>query len=332
MQNKKKVSIVITSIAKPTKAIIEIKNKIKKLSNFNLIIIGDLKSPINNIHDLNYLSISDQKKYNYSIIKKLPYNSYTRKNIGYILSIKNDTDIIIDTDDDNYPYRSFFNIPNKKIKSNIVGKSKWINIYKFFTNKHIWPRGFPLELVTEKKNNQYFKKEVVSPVQQGLADKDPDVDSIYRLILNKEIIFKKNLQFSLNKKTYCPFNSQNTVWFKDAFPLLYLPSTCTFRMTDIWRSFIALRILHENNWYLTFRSPTMYQLRNEHNLLNDFNDEIIGYQRNHEMINILDNIKIQKGKNHIKNNLIKIYNQLINKKYFKKIEMDILKAWLKDIS
>ena len=40
---------------------------------------------------------------------------------------------------------------------------------------------------------------------------------------------------------------------------------------------------------------------------------------------------IQSGKKNIKNNLIKIYSKLISKNYFKKIEMDILKAWLKDI-
>ena len=57
--------------------------------------------------------------------------------------------------------------------------------------------------------------------------------------------------------TWCPFNSQNTAWWRDAVPLLYLPAYCSFRMTDIWRSFVAQRIAWENGWRLLFHEPTI---------------------------------------------------------------------------
>ena len=40
-----KISIIITSILKPTEAVKKISNKIIKLVNWNLIIVADLKSP-----------------------------------------------------------------------------------------------------------------------------------------------------------------------------------------------------------------------------------------------------------------------------------------------
>ena len=40
-------------------------------------------------------------------------------------------------------------------------------------------------------------------------------------------------------KAYSPFNSQNTIWFKEIFPLLYLPVSCSMRATDIIRGLVA---------------------------------------------------------------------------------------------
>ena len=50
------------------------------------------------------------------------------------------------------------------------------------------------------------------------------------------IKFKNNFFVSL-EKAYSPFNSQNTIWFKEIFPLLYLPVSCSMRATDIIRGF-----------------------------------------------------------------------------------------------
>jgi hypothetical protein len=75
-----------------------------------------------------------------------------------------------------------------------------------------------------------------------LADENPDVDAIYRLTLPLPIIFNKANNVALGNNSFCPFYSQNRTWFKEAFPLLYLSSHCSFRMTDIWRSFVAQRI------------------------------------------------------------------------------------------
>ena len=80
---------------------------------------------------------------------------------------------------------------------------------------------------------------------------------------------------------WCPFNSQNTTFFRKVFPLLYLPAHCSFRMTDIWRSFVAQRILHHLGHPVLFHEATVWQERNDHCLHRDFLDEVPGYQNNH---------------------------------------------------
>ncbi|MHC4265647.1 MAG: STELLO glycosyltransferase family protein, partial [Planctomycetota bacterium] len=75
------------------------------------------------------------------------------------------------------------------------------------------------------------------------ADDNPDVDAVYRLTQRLPLTFRKDRRLALGNGSKCPFNSQNTTWFPDAYPLLYLPAYCSFRMTDIWRSdtFITLK-------------------------------------------------------------------------------------------
>jgi hypothetical protein len=53
------------------------------------------------------------------------------------------------------------------------------------------------------------------------------------------------------------FNSQNTVFFLDAFPLLYLPGHVSFRMTDIWRSFVAQAAVSHHDGAIAFHAPTV---------------------------------------------------------------------------
>ena len=237
-----KISIIITSILKPTEAVKKISDKIIKLVNWNLIIVADLKSPKKyNIKKIKYLSIKKQKSSSFKLAKMLPFNSYSRKNIGYLEAIKDNSNVIIETDDDNLPYSNFFNKPELYIKSKILKSKKWINVYKLFSDQFLWPRGLPLNEISNKQRilKKKERRLYTSPIQQSLSDHDPDVDAIYRLIYDKKIKFKKNLQFVLDKNNFCPFNSQNTVWFKIAFPLLYLPSTCSFRMTKInFRNYI----------------------------------------------------------------------------------------------
>ncbi len=100
--------IVITTINKLNQNIINFDLKSKKV-NWKFVVIGDKKTPKN--FKLNYgifYSLSDQYKLGLSYTKKSLVNSYARKNIAYLMSIKNGADIIIETAHANYPLNNFF--------------------------------------------------------------------------------------------------------------------------------------------------------------------------------------------------------------------------------
>ena len=104
------------------------------------------------------------------------------------------------------------------------------------------------------------------------------------------------------------------------------------RATDIWRGFIALRILKNYNWNLSFLNSTVIQNRNVHDLLEEFNLEYPVYKYTKIFNNILYNIKLSNKRNYMLINFFKCYKQLVNEKILEKKELDLVYKWTNDIS
>lgn len=328
-------SLVITSIAGANHPVLKdfaLKCKEKKIP---FIVIGDKPSPPDFYLDgCSFYNLQQQRELDLKIVELLPEKHYSRKNIGYLIAIKkNNSEIIIETDDDNYSRTEFWEDRNRIAKAHPISNSGWTNVYSYFTGKRIWPRGFALECLQNEIPllNRFPIAEINCPIQQGLANENPDVDAIYRLILPLPLSFDQSENIALGKNSWCPFNSQNTTWFKEAFPLLYLPSYCSFRMTDIWRSFIAHRIASENDWHLLFHSATVYQERNMHNLMRDFSDEIPGYVNNFKIVDTLEKLNLKKGTAYLSENLLACYESLIALSLIDKKEIQLVEAWIDDL-
>jgi hypothetical protein len=205
-----------------------------------------------------------------------------------------------------------------------------VNAYRYFTETLIWPRGFPLNQVqsslTKPATADAYSYEC--PVQQGLADDNPDVDAVFRLVLPLPVKFDTAEIIVLDKGAWCPFNSQNTRWWPTVFPLLYLPAYCSFRMTDIWRSFVVQRILWENGWRVSFHASSVYQQRNEHNLMRDFEDEVPGYLNNDRIRQVLSDLDLSSGVNNHGENLRRCYGALVGLGVIGKAELPLLNSWI----
>ena len=102
-------------------------------------------------------------------------------------------------------------------------------------------------------------------------------------------------------------------------------------MTDIWRSFIAQRIAWANDWAILFHEPTVWQERNEHNLLRDFKDEVPGYLNNSAICEALGQLNIKAGVEHLGDNLRVCYEKLISMDLVGAQELDLVDAWLADL-
>jgi hypothetical protein len=166
-------------------------------------------------------------------------------------------------------------------------------------------------------------------VWQGLADEDPDVDAVYRLTSNAPCIFNSREPVVLGKNTIAPFNTQNTLFRKELFPLMYLPVHVTFRFTDILRGLVAQPIMWQYGYQLGFTEATMVQKRNPHDYFKDFLSEIPMYQH---CGNIIETVQpAVSGHETVAGNLFNAYNALKNKNIVSGSELSALEAWLNDL-
>jgi len=325
-------SVVVTSINSPNEILKAISDGCRK-NGFNFILIGDTKSPQNfSLEGCDYYSIDKQLQTKFIFPEKCPTKHYARKNLGYLLAISKGSHLIFETDDDNFPLENFWQIPTPQIHTKCIENSGWVNIYEYFSDAKLWPRGFPLQSIQNiaPEFDSLGMKKIFSPIQQAMVNGNPDVDAICRFIQPVDQIFKNN-RVAIGKKTWCPFNSQATKWTSDAFALMYLPAYCSFRMTDIWRSFIAQRIAWENGWHILFHEPMMNQVRNAHNLLRDFEDEIAGYLNNAQICDQLEKLNLKAGIENIPFNLNLCYEKLISMKLVGEKELFLLNIWLNDL-
>jgi STELLO glycosyltransferases len=325
-------TIVITTINPPSATVHSIS---ANFPNWNCLVVGDRNTPPGWSHpDVTYIGLEDQYELFPAFARLLPFDHYARKNIGYLHAMTTGANVIAETDDDNIPYDNFLEGVHVDTTARRTLQSGWVNVYRFFSDQRIWPRGFPLEKINSSLSSTPMLGDPEPhhcPIQQYLADEEPDVDAIYRLTSKIPINFRSDSHrqlIVLPPGSYCPFNSQNTVWWREVFMFLYLPSHVSLRMTDIWRSFIAQVCLHAMGISIAFGPATMKQFRNRHDLLEDFHQEIAGYLNNSKIVETLSKLPLSDAKGDGAVNFLQCYRKLVEIAIIPPEELPIVEAWI----
>ena len=192
-----------------------------------VLAVGDRKSPVCEWPaGSEFLSLERQNSMDFRLAELLPVDHYSRKNLGYLEAIARGATLLFDTDDDNAP------LPHWRPRSvhaeaRQVRHSGWVNVYRWFSSGLIWPRGIPLEYLQEcqrTKADAGSDGVVECPIQQGLVNGSPDVDAVWRLMLDQEFNFDEAPSVWLAPGAWCPFNSQSTWWFRKHFLCCIYPA------------------------------------------------------------------------------------------------------------
>jgi hypothetical protein len=318
---------VVTTINYPTEAL----KKLNKMDNVHLVVVADKKTPTDwHLEGCDFLSIEKQSSLNYSIIPLLPWNHYSRKNIGYLYAIEHGAQIIYDTDDDNIIIGDRIEyLPSAASILSPISQATVINPYAFFGQGTVWPRGYPLELIMQDQSTELQENSYRPLIQQGLVNNDPDVDAIFRLTHKFPINFAEGSPICLPCGTMAPFNTQNTLFHYQAFWGLLIPITTAFRVCDIWRGYWVQRILWEIQAQLCFMPAHVVQERNIHNYLRDFADETDLYLQSGNLINFLCTWHSSSKK--LFDRILELHAALIDANFFKPEELTCTKAWLDDL-
>lgn len=322
-----KRAVVITSIHGVTDAV----EGFLDFTDWEVVLVGDRKTPEideSEFPNLTYLSVEDQRSQP-GELHNLPYNHYCRKNLGYQYAIQQGAEVIADTDDDNLPKEDWDSWLSDISECRLLSGPRFTNIYEWFTDEFVWPRGLPLDEITTEREQSIETHSIDEGeigVVQGLADVEPDVDAIFRLVFNQKIEFEDRPSVLLEEGTYSPFNSQNTLWVSESvYPYLYLPCTVSFRFTDILRSFIAQRGLWATGRRLSFTGASVTQDRNMHDLMKDFESEIPCYVQTKDVVSALHSIDL-KGDPFM--DIKTMYQELLRMDVIEEDELLHLDRWL----
>lgn len=332
------LAVVVTTVQEPTESMFK---WLEVLDYFQtpLVVVGDKKGPwaypIKNGAFLTWADTQAAGNEFHLLAAGLPDNSYVRKMHGYLHAMKGGAMCIYETDDDNAPLSSWS--PRLPFVSSVRAKGNdWTNAYSLYDNRNIWPRGFPpAKLKDEDAMVPLWQDKTpvgrYSPVQQGLANGAPDVDALWRLTIGEEPFeFRHTGNYEIAPGSFAPFNSQSTWWWPEAFTLMYLPVTVPWRATDIWRSLVAQRILWERDRSVTFVGPEVFQDRNEHDLLKDFEEEQLVYLKVAEAAEALRNVQLTNYVSH-RSNMVDCYRALVDVGAVDHEELRYLHDWLRDV-
>lgn len=210
------------------------------------------------------------------------------------------------------------------------------NPYVHFGQSSLWPRGYPLERIGLMPDRKYVLCETRSPsIQQGVVNGDPDVDALTRLIRKHPsshllLNFDQNApSYLLPFGTYAPFNSQNTLFLRKAFWSMVLPISVPDRVTDIYRSYWAQRLLWLIDEYLAFVPPNAFQQRAGHSDLKDAKDESQLYHSVGHYIKVLNEWTCTKTL--FSECISQLSHHLVEAGFWKSRDADLVDAWIGDL-
>ena len=309
-----------------------------------LVIVADMKTPNKNdyITELNantnqtiVFLTPEEQDYTFPLLSKfIPWNHFARKNIGYMYAIKQGASFIWDFDDDNINVIPLTLTDTVRYKAPCRKDTHAVfNPYPYFSvnETHTWPRGFPLEHIRNPQTVPYLCNSTSAQrrniaVIQSLANIQPDVDAIYRFTRDTPFSFgatpESHLPVMVPSFSYSPFNAQATLWTKDAFRYLALPTSISPRVSDIWRSYIAEYFFHKEAMSVMFVPPYVDQHRNYHDYLQDFKEETDLYQKSSEFIELLRSCVTNSL------DLLQVYSLLVQHGYLLPKDILFAEAWV----
>jgi len=269
--------IVTTTINPPTEAI----EKFQSMKDWDLVVIGDRKTPAYKLARGIYVSPEEQEKYDPALSEAIGWNCIQRRNMGLLFAHDMKADIVAVVDDDNIPLNGWG-------ENLLVGKDVEVNYYTTdipafdpvgaTNHSQIWHRGYPLQLLPKRDYSNKSVRKVKVDVQADFWNGDPDIDAICRMEHAPECNFDSSV-FPIAANKIGPFNSQNTFLSGDCLKDYFL-FPHVGRMDDIWAAYY----IQAKGFQVVWHKASVYQQRNVHDLVRDMQAEYCGYENNLKLV------------------------------------------------
>ncbi|KAG9130047.1 hypothetical protein Leryth_012812 [Lithospermum erythrorhizon] len=253
--------------------------KLSKIKAWQLLAVGNSRTPKDwSLKGTIFLSLELQVELGYRVVDYLPYDSYIRKNVGYLFAIQHGAKKVFDIDDrgeiidDDIGKHFDVELVGEGARQEVIlqythedPNRTVVNPYVHFGQRSVWPRGLPLENVGQIEHEQYYTEVFGGKqfIQQGISNGLPDVDSVFYFTRKAELeafdikFDERAPKVALPQGIMVPVNSFNTIFHATAFWGLMLPVSVSSMASDVLRGYWAQRILWELGGYVVVYPPTI---------------------------------------------------------------------------
>jgi hypothetical protein len=241
---------------------------------------------------------------------EIPWKSDNRRNIGFLMAYRDQCDVIIAIDDDNYPREEWpFLEGHQHVGSTVTlptatGYNGWFNLCSMMqincksqdVQGTVYARGFPY-IRRDPRCSQVDSttSRGLVAINAGLWSGDPDVDAATRLVTRCEAQESFQDSFLLAPGTLMPINTQNTALLREAIPAYYyvkmghpIGGMKLDRFGDIFSGFFVQKCAQAVGHSVRVGSPVVDHRRSPHNLYKDLWHELAGMVVIDDMLPILE--------------------------------------------
>jgi hypothetical protein len=221
----------------------------------------------------------------------VPWNTDNRRNIGFVMALRDGAEAVISIDDDNLPVAGQDFVGGHAVTGQelfapeVIAPNGWYNLFDALEHEPalpVWPRGYPYRLRAPQDAYERPARAMVH-VNAGLWLGDPDVDAITRLAIHPDVKRMKLERGLLAPETYSPINTQNTAIHREAMAAYYyvlmhepMHGSRLNRFGDIWSGYFVQKCAKTLGYAVAFGMPAVEQIRNDHDLFVDLREEYWG--------------------------------------------------------
>jgi hypothetical protein len=258
----------------------------------DLIVAGDRNTSRDLLHFVNdiggqYLTPHDQEHWAFS--DDIGWHTIQRRNAAIMQAYVDGYDFIMTVDDDNFPASEILVEEHAKLigTAPLTVKETYILDIGKSVVPQVRQRGVPLGRTDAPVRYTANFTNATIAVSQCHILGDPDCDAITRITEDPTVSGVLDGSFTVAPHTWCPFNSQATLWDGTLAPLMAVLPGEVDRHDDIWAAYIAERIFPVLNVALHVGNPHVHQRRNHHDPINDLRREMYGLERTYTLLELL---------------------------------------------
>jgi hypothetical protein len=277
-----------------------------------IVVVGDRKSPpetADYLHDVagrlgvrvEYFDVARQEGYlqRYpALARHLPWNSFARRNVGDLYAWNEGAELVVRTDDDNYPVAdtdflaAHAIVGHERLLPAVSSELGWYNCCELLEaagGRRFYPRGFPYPLRWRPAEEERREEQAWVGLNAGLWLGEPDVDAITRLAEPVDSLRMRAgapPHLMLARHTRCAVNTQNTAYARALIPAAFV-SPFLGRYDDIWSGYLLLKVMERLDHRVCFGEPLVRQDRNQHNLWKDLEHEMKGNLLTPHLLDVL---------------------------------------------